>query len=878
MDVLKKFTVKDLKLNKKRTLVTIIGIMLSVALITTVATMYQSLVDSLISYEINSDGNYHVYFSDISTENAEKIVNNRNVEKASYIDNIGYAKLEDSENEYKPYAYIIGYSDEALDNLAVNLKEGRLPENDSEIIIPSHLKTSGRIKLSVGDTITLDVGKRVNEFGEELNQLCPYLDEEPEKIVDTTRKTYTVVGIANRPTNDIEDYSAPGFTFITYMNKNDMTGKVSVFVRLNKKAVKKCYEVTADMLGFDAKIFDKYINGEFESEEEWQEIYDAVKQIDFNYGFNYYLIMIESKPYNLGGSSNEMIIAAMIVCLIIIFTSVFCIKNSFDISITEKIREYGMLRSIGATKKQIRKNVMFEALILGTIGIPLGVLLGELASWILVFVSNTLLGENVFDNGVLLIFSPSWIAIIFSVLLGTITIYLSAFRSAKKASKVSPIVSIRNSGEIKIKSKKLGVPKLVSKLFGMGGTLSYKNLKRNKKKYRTTIISIAVSVMTFIALSSFMKMAFGVVKHEIDLSDYDLAVTVDFEEIKDKDKDIDEVYDTVIESSSWDDVDEYGIYKYAGFISNNLHYSEKYIQEYYRGYTYEETYVDVLVPDDVTYKKYIDKLGLKYDEIKDKGILVDNIKAYTYDEEGNENKIRFRAYSAKKGDKVSGKINGVESEIEVGYLADDFPFGTNEYSSYIILSNEFFDGTGANIDQIWAYYTSEKSDKVQDNLDVIFKDADYNVYIKNNAENARQTKKLFLLIAIFLYGFIIVITLIGITNIFNTITTNMQLRRKEFAMLKSVGMTSNEFNRMIRLETIFMGSKSLFYGLPIGMVFSYLIYLKLGKPEGLPFAFPYMAVLIAVLAVFLLITGIMKYSMSKIKRQNTIETIRNDNV
>ena len=161
---------------------------------------------------------------------------------------------------------------------------------------------------------------------------------------------------------------------------------------------------------------------------------------------------------------------------------------------------------------------------------------------------------------------------------------------------------------------------------------------------------------------------------------------------------------------------------------------------------------------------------------------------------------------------------------------------------------------------------------------MIFKDADYNVYIKNNAENARQTKKLFLLIAIFLYGFIIVITLIGITNIFNTITTNMQLRRKEFAMLKSVGMTSNEFNRMIRLETIFMGSKSLFYGLPIGMVFSYLIYLKLGKPEGLPFAFPYMAVLIAVLAVFLLITGIMKYSMSKIKRQNTIETIRNDNV
>ncbi len=876
MDVLKKFTVKDLKLNKKRTIVTIIGIMLSVALITTVATMYQSLVDSLISYEINSDGNYHVYFSDISTENAEKIVNNRNVEKASYIDNIGYAKLEDSENEYKPYAYIIGYSDEALDNLAVNLKEGRLPENDSEIIIPSHLKTSGRIKLSVGDTITLDVGKRVNEFGEELNQLCPYLDEEPEKIIDTTRKTYTVVGIANRPTNDIEDYSAPGFTFITYMNKNDMTGKVSVFVRLNKKAVKKCYEVTADMLGFDAKTFDKYINGEFESEEEWQEIYNAVKQIDFNYGFNYYLIMIESKPYNLGGSSNEMIIAAMIVCLIIIFTSVFCIKNSFDISITEKIREYGMLRSIGATKKQIRKNVMFEALILGTIGIPLGILLGEFASWILVFVSNTLLGEDVFENGAFLKFSTSWIAIIFAIVLGAVTIYLSAFRSARKAAKVSPIVSIRNSGEIKIKSKKLGVPAFISKLFGMGGTLSYKNLKRNKKKYRTTIISIAVSVMTFVALSSFMKMAFEVVKHEIDLSDYDLSVNVDFEEIKDKGNDLDKVYNMILGSSSWDDVDSYGIYKYAGFMSNELKHSEDYNNEYYNGYEYDETYVDVLVPDEATYKKYIDRLGLKYDEIKDKGILVDNIKIYTYDDNGDANKVRMREYTAKKGDSICGKISGVECELEIGCLADDFPFGANEYSSYIVLSNEFYNSLGADTDQVWAYYSSKNPDKIQDNLDAMFKDADYNVYMRNIAENARQTRKLFLLIAIFLYGFIIVITLIGITNIFNTITTNMQLRRKEFAMLKSVGMTSNEFSRMVNLETIFMGTKSLCYGLPIGMILSYLIYLKLGKSEGLSFAFPYMAVLIAVCAVFLLIAGIMKYSMGKINRQNTIETIRND--
>jgi putative ABC transport system permease protein len=106
----------------------------------------------------------------------------------------------------------------------------------------------------------------------------------------------------------------------------------------------------------------------------------------------------------------------------------------------------------------------------------------------------------------------------------------------------------------------------------------------------------------------------------------------------------------------------------------------------------------------------------------------------------------------------------------------------------------------------------------------------------------------------------------------------MYLRRQEFAMLKSVGMTKKEFNRMIRLESIFMGVKSLLFSIPIGTCLSYLIYHFLSEDSGIPYRLPILAIIISILAVFILISVIMKYSMNKINKQNIIESIRNENI
>ena len=257
MNLLNKLTIKNLNLNRKRTIVTIIGIILSVALITAVATMYASGIASLIKFETDQKGNFHTAFYDVAENDINTFKNNRAIEEIYLTKDIGYAKLKDSRNEDKPYCFIKAFTKSSLDNLGLRIVEGRLPENDMEIIIPTHLKTNARITLNVGENITLEVGKRVNSKGEILNQNNQFDNEANEEIVDTSPKTYKIVGIIERPANFIENYSAPGYTFITYTEEERLQGNVDLYARYTKEGTKNAYKVTANILGVDEELFEK---------------------------------------------------------------------------------------------------------------------------------------------------------------------------------------------------------------------------------------------------------------------------------------------------------------------------------------------------------------------------------------------------------------------------------------------------------------------------------------------------------------------------------------------------------------------------------------------------------------------------------------------
>jgi len=888
MELLNKLTIKNLKLNKKRTIVTIIGIILSVALLTAVTSMFFSFRASLIKFEKERNGNYHWGFRDVPAQNISEFTQNRKIETVNIVQELGYDYLNGSQNEYKPYINVKAYTKTSMQNLGISILEGRLPQNENEIIISVHTETNGGIAFNLGEKITLNIGTRVSD-GHELNQYNPYNPEEKEEIIRTKEQTYTIVGIIERPDYKIEPHSAPGYTFITYLDEKNIKSdeSVNIYARYTKEGIRDYLKVTANILNVNEEAFIKLNGPEGErlSEQEREKLRSELGQTRYDADSHSYLITIESGIIK-DGTMRALGTAVLVVFIIIIFTSVFCIKNSFDISISEKTKQYGMLSSVGATRKQIKRNVYYEVLILGLIGTPIGILCGEIAAYILIIVSNTMLKEAL---NIELIFSFSWIAIIFASILAFITIYLSARKSAKRASKITPIIAIRNSEEIKIKAKKIKSPKIIKKIFGIGGEIAHKNLKRSKKKYRTTVISIILCVSVFIAVSSFINLAFDVIKKTYQNTEYNIVVGYHTNE--NIDSRIEQIYnlDTVKRYSSIDGCT-------LNFTGGK--FTEEYLKLYpeFRDGVYilddgtEEIVKDAVYIYSVNkeeFSRYVKELGLDYEKVKDKAILINNIFAYkTVDNRAVE--VEMSKYTYKVGDKIKGTLDEImldsknhrkECEFEIAKITKEVPFGITEFTgnARLIISeelgNKIIDTDYKNV-----YIDSTDGTKTQEDISEILKDkTEYTV--TNYEEETEMMNSVYTLIAIFLYGFMIVIALIGITNIFNTITTNMSLRKREFAMLQSIGMTKKEFNRMIRLESIFYCSKSLIIGIPIGIALSYLIFkVMMNGSLVMQFPMPIGAIIISIIAVLLLIWTIMRYSISKINKQNIIDTIRNDNI
>lgn len=872
MNLLNKLTITNLKLNKKRTIVTIIGIILATALITAVAGMVTSFRQTLINWTIKTDGNYHYSFKNVPSEDLKYIENNRSIENYYLTQDIGYAKLNESKNEYKPYLYVMAYNKEALKNAPIDLVEGRLPQNENEIVISEHIISNGKVNYKIGQKISLGIGERLSE-NSKLDQQNPYNKDE-EEFNTKLNKTYEIVGIMQRQRNNVEPYSAPGYTVITYLDDSNIKENTNIYVLLNKNKLKDRYKILADILNISEDLAEKNVKGNI-TIEEFDKLNETAK-----YKFEINKDLLRFQALEFGDSILSTLFALSIIIIsIIIVTSVFCIRNSFAISITEKMKQYGMLASVGATSKQIKKNVFYEALILSVIAIPIGVLCGMLAVFIVLKVISAILAESL--NGMIFVYSVPWVAIGISVILAMITIFLSARKSAKRAAKVSPIEAIRSNEDIKIKSKKLRSPKIIKKIFGVGGDIAYKNLKRNRKKYRTTVISIVVSVAIFIPTSTFINYAFKTssMYYQYGEARHNLEVRVQKHNQADN-----ESINKIIEL---DGIKEYSIQKsvIASVDIKDVKYSSmgrEYIGEFEEEEGATTTNFSIYSVGKEEYNRYINKLGLKYDDVKDKAILINSAMTYVRNDKGKNINTKFEPYEYKVGDIIKVKLvgDGIEdknTQIEIAKTTDKVPMGFEGRTSngYIIVSNEWIEqNSNYLLNGTELYINCNNADVLEENIRKI----DKNLNITNIDSYIREQKAMWIVIAIFLYGFITVISLIGVTNIFNTITTNMNLRSKEFANLKSIGMTTKEFNRMIRLESIFYGTKSLLIGIPIGTLLSYLMFKAFGESVDFGFIFPVSGVSISVIAVFVLIISIMKYSLNKINKQNIIETIRKDNI
>ncbi len=859
MNILKQLSIKNLKLNKKRAISTIIGIILSCALICAVATMVTSFRATLVQNAINETGYYHIELSKINDNNIKELKNNRDIKDIYITEEQGYAKLENGQNEYKPYLKVISLDKQTFEFLKFNLIEGRFANNSSEIVISKHIVSDGKVDYKIGDKIKLNIGQRKTLDDYDLYPSNLY-NKDDEKLVDEKECEFTIVGIIERPEYSFESYRDPGYTVITTnMNAEAKNAYISL------KNPREYKTSITELLG--AKSYKEVISGAE------------------NLKYDQYSINEELLKWEVFAFSNSTISMLYTVCavviFIIIFTSVFCIRNSFTISITEKIKMYSMLSSIGATKKQIKKNVIFEAMLLGLIGIPLGILSGIFAVFVLLKIVNSLIGEYLFDNIDGAIFHVSIIPILLSIALGFITIYLSAISSARKAAKINPIEGLRNSDEIKINNKKLKTPKIISKIFKTGGVLAYKNLKRSKKKYRTTVISLAVSIFIFIAMNSFITNAFDLTENYYEDYDYNVRLYPKLDNFPQEDLNkilaLDNanesfiLYEDKLESIKIKDLSKVNLMD-GEELADDCYYDEATDEIVYTGEG-KVSNLYILALDNNSFKKYCEKIKVNYEKVKNVGILCDECAFY---DASSENTKMFRRYKYSENDTITGKYNKKEFNIKVGAVTDIKPYGMEHcYSDggYLVVNyDEYKNIMNLTIDTI----TIDSNDPyaLQDAIENINK----NIIVSNMDAQIKEEKSMVLVINIFLYGFITVITLIGVTNIFNTITSNMELRQREFATLKSIGMTKKEFNRMINLETIFYCTKALFYGIILGLLGTFAMYKAFAVKIDSGMYIPVKSIILSIIFVFVLVFIIMRYSIGKINKQNTIETIRNENI
>lgn len=850
MSVLNRLTIKNLRLNKKRTIVTIIGIILSTALMVGIGLLFSSFQDLMIRDTIGYSGKYEAKYNDVDLDKLNDIKNKNFT--YFYEKPIGFSKIESS-NEYKPYMYITSVNKEYFNEL--KLVDGSFPKNENEIVISNHVITNGGLNYKVGDIVTFTYGSR-NIDGDITLANSEFVDG--EDLTNEGTYTYKIVGIVDR--SNFESYSASGYTVFT-LDVNSDKGNVNLYVMFNKnKKIIKQSEELAKELNY---------NG------------------DINYNSTLLALYGESTYGNVMSSMGGMMIIMLslvsIGCIIVIY-------NSFAISVMERKKEFGLLSSIGATKRQLSHTVFFEAVVVGVIGIILGILGAYIGIGCVILIINNLISDML-EYKLHLVTNPLFIII--PVIFMIIVIGVSAFIPSRRASRVSPIEAIRQNDDIKINKKKIRTSKLVLKLFGIEGEIALKNIKRNKKKYRVTIVSLFISIVLFISFSSYMNYTLNTASSVMGEVPYDYQISY-FGDDPNNDKEALDKINEIVKSS---DVKEYVSYSVSNLsIIGNYTYSDEYLDFYKSAYgddgikalnNLKYQYISIYILDDNSYNKYKKLIGLDKDSVillnKFKGVSYGNNKRVNYNIpvinngninikicnfDDNDEDVDTTKYCNKNIDNIFVTNKSFDLIEEFSYM-DDFK---------LIVNKKLYDS----ISDSSTHYTQFNiiSDNTN-NIDKLTKDLDKysNVNYTNIKEAMKQANNLILVVKILMYGFISLVTLIGVTSVFNTISTSMALRKREFAVLRSIGLTNRGFNKILFFESLFFGMKSLIFAIPVSIGITVLIHYALADMVSIStIIIPWKYIIISIVSVFVIVLLTMMYSTSKIKKHNIIEQIREENI
>ena len=868
MNIFNKVTLQGMKKSRTRTVVTIIGVVLSSALITAVATFGVSLLDYMTNGAAHKYGGWHVEFTNVAPSFVREQAVNGQVAGTATFENIGYAKLDGAKSPKKPYLFIAGFGRKAFDILPITLLSGRLPKNGGEVIVSGSAMTKGGAHIAVGDTLSLAVGKRM-DGNRQLGQHDPYISgNKPgtvkETLVPRDERTYTIVGICQTPA--FEGSSAPGYTLITTTDAADTADDLSLFVTL--KNLRRVHSYARGSAGSHAYILNNNVlRFKGLSDDPSDKIFTALL-------------------FSVGG----------IVIAIIMVGSVFLIYNSFNISLNERTHQFGILSSVGATGNQLRNSVLFEGLCIGAVGIPIGVLVGMASTGLVIDVVARNFA-NILYAGVPLTLTASIPAIVGAAVVSVVTITVSAYIPARKAANTPVMESIRQTNEVKVESGAVKTSKLAERIFGLEGTLALKNFKRNKKRYRSIVLSLVLSVVLFVATSAFVTYLKQASMQAKAVTSYDIGLgTQDMDDrqmmrLYDKLKTADGVYE-----SSYQVVKKYSCSVNAGGLSDAF---RKSIGANSPDKTVELP-MTVQFLDDGAYLKIIKDLGLPvegYTGPKAKIIAIAKMQGHSNRDEGvHDLGDIFKASSmdlavapeTKDGPKMEWGRNLSVTFVETmppdtpPYTGTSKPRSNNimAMAPYSLLEKQAPSDTAENLLVKGLTFKSKSPSRSLNEMKTMIQEAGTTAayIILNTSEMLDESRNYIFIANVFAYTFIIMISLIAVANVFNTISTNIKLRRRELAMLRSVGMSDGDFNRMMRFECAFYGLRALVVGLPLAILSSWLIYkgMFIGGAESIEFVVPWASMGISVFSVLLVIFVTMMYAVNKIRKENIIDALRDD--
>lgn len=871
MNVLNRVTLKNLIRNKTRTAVTIVGVILSVAMFTAVTSFVSSMQDFMIRSSIALDGDWEGKLSNIRYDSLSAVEDRAEATSSFLVQEEGYAVLEGGQNEDKPYLYIESLDDGAMENLPIRLISGRLPQNDTEILIPEHVFTNGGVELPVGSVLTLQVGRRQTE-GETLGQHNPFLAEE-ESLDQLSEKTYTVVGWYQRP--GFESYSAPGYTAVTRLNAASLSPDDTVSVYLRLKNVRAIYDILPGLAAAS----------DAEGVEYNKDLLRCLG-IDPNDNFN-------SVFYSM----------AAILILLIMAGSISLIYNAFAISVSERSRQFGMLSGAGATSRQIRHSVLLEALSISAVGVPLGVLSGIGGIGVTLYLLRDKIASTAGTvTGLTLDLAVSVPAVMAAVAVGLVTILLSAWIPARRAARMSAIDAIRQTNDVAIRSRQVRTSRLTRRLFGIEGELAMKNFKRNRRRYRTTVLSLVISIVLFLSASSFASYMTAGTDALAIASNYDLCFSGSYrpEDAAALLRQI-AVLDEVSAVSSVDQFFGTVLTDPALVEQHQLEANQEQHGDNAHSLTEDGKamlYVMVNAVNEEYMRGYLQRQGLSFDAYNDPdhplALVIDRQKYMESDGRYTDSHL-FRSQDLGE---ITVQDNFVEEgaapqtvRLTAGAFVSEPPLGVYEAVSspasfQLIVTDTVFKRVFAGFDPspaeesapalyIQSNDPSQAEQKIRDLLIAHHLNTSdlHNIFESKNAQD-----NFLLVVGVFAYGFITLISLITIANVFNTISTNINLRRREFAMLKSVGMTEKSFHRMMNFECLFYGLKSLLYSLPLALGVTVLIYLSISNEVNTPFLIPWGSLVFCVVCVFLIVFITMMYSMSKVRKENIIDALKNENL